>query len=211
MAKRKWLPCRLNKSASTIPDMAETPVKESPAKKEKFEWADEGLSALVRVIILGWSAAILTLNYVSIPGGKGDQTAVTRGYGKSFAVASGLPEEEEKAAIKFLKHISRTGLLLIFVDLFPSEDLDPVKQINLLTNELDSFKDNLTQKVSWIICNKIDLIQEDEIAMIRKEIETKLSKPAKDIFFISAATGEGTIELLKSLETEVIGNKEDLA
>ena len=46
--------------------------------------------------------------------------------------------------------------------------------------------------------------------MIRKEIETKLSKPAKDIFFISAATGEGTIELLKSLETEVIGNKEDL-
>lgn len=68
MAKRKWLPCRLNKSASTIPAMAETPVKEAPAKKEKFEWADEGLSALVRVIILGWSAAILTLNYVTIPG-----------------------------------------------------------------------------------------------------------------------------------------------
>ena len=68
MAKRKWLPCRLNESASTIPDMAETPVKEAPEKKEKFEWADEGLSALVRVIILGWSAAILTLNYVTVPG-----------------------------------------------------------------------------------------------------------------------------------------------
>ena len=52
---------------------------------------------------------------------------------------------------------------------------------------------------------------EDEIAKIRKEIETSLNKPSKDIFFISAATGEGTIELLKSLETEVIGNKEDLA
>ena len=64
--------------------------------------------------------------------------------------------------------------------------------------------------MSWIICNKIDVIQEDEIAMIRKEIETKLKKPAKDIFFISAATGEGTRELLKSLETEVIGNKKDL-
>lgn len=68
MAQRKWLPNRLNKSASTIPDMAETPVKEKPEKKEKFEWADEGLSALVRVIILGWSAAILTLNYVTVPG-----------------------------------------------------------------------------------------------------------------------------------------------
>ena len=43
--------------------------------------------------------------------------------------------------------------------------------------------------------------------MIRKKIETKFMKPAKDIFFISAATGEGTKELLKSLETEIIGNK----
>ena len=37
-------------------------------KKDKFDWADEGLSALVRVVILSWSAAILTLNYVTIPG-----------------------------------------------------------------------------------------------------------------------------------------------
>ena len=48
----------------------ETPQsKPQPKKKEdKFDWADEGLSALVRVVILSWSAAILTLNYVTIPG-----------------------------------------------------------------------------------------------------------------------------------------------
>ena len=42
----------------------------APKKKEenKFEWADEGVSTIVRVIILGWSAAILTLNYVTVPG-----------------------------------------------------------------------------------------------------------------------------------------------
>ena len=44
-------------------------LKENASKKEnKFDWADEGLSALVRVVILSWSAAILTLNYVTIPG-----------------------------------------------------------------------------------------------------------------------------------------------
>ena len=139
-----------------------------------------------------------------------------KGAESSYVIADipGLIEGASDGAglgIKFLKHISRTGLLLIFVDLFPTEELDPVKQINLLTNELDSFKDNLTQKVSWIICNKIDLIQDSEIDMIRKKIETKLKKPAKDIFFISAATGEVTKELLKSLETEIIGNKTDLA
>ena len=139
-----------------------------------------------------------------------------QGAESSYVIADipGLIEGASDGAglgIKFLKHISRTGLLLIFVDLFPIKELDPVKQINLLTNELDSFKDNLTQKVSWIICNKIDLIQDSEIDMIRKKIETKLKKPAEHIFFISAATGEGTKKLLKSLETEIIGNKTDLA
>ena len=47
----------------------EQTVKPKPKTKEnKFEWADEGVSVLVRVIILGWSAAILTLNYVTVPG-----------------------------------------------------------------------------------------------------------------------------------------------
>jgi len=47
--------------------MESTPKKEE-TKQNKFDWADEGLSALVRVVILSWSAAILTLNYVTIPG-----------------------------------------------------------------------------------------------------------------------------------------------
>ncbi len=42
--------------------------KKEDAKKNNFEWADEGVSTLVRVVILGWSASILTLNYVTIPG-----------------------------------------------------------------------------------------------------------------------------------------------
>ena len=50
--------------------MESTPEKKEEAKKKenKFEWADEGVSTIVRVVILGWSAAILTLNYVTVPG-----------------------------------------------------------------------------------------------------------------------------------------------
>ena len=33
-----------------------------------FQWWDEGISTLVRVIILLWAGGILTLNYVTIPG-----------------------------------------------------------------------------------------------------------------------------------------------
>lgn len=35
--------------------------------QEGFQWWDEGVSTLVRVIILLWAGGILTLNYVTIP------------------------------------------------------------------------------------------------------------------------------------------------
>tara|TARA_R100001163_G_C4952864_1_gene119892 strand:- start:344 stop:610 length:267 start_codon:yes stop_codon:yes gene_type:complete len=47
--------------------MSDSNLKKGESKN-KFEWADEGVATLVRVIILGWSAAILTLNYVTVPG-----------------------------------------------------------------------------------------------------------------------------------------------
>ena len=49
-----------------MPEAKNSVVKKEESKKDKFDWADEGLSALVRVVILSWSAAILTLNYVTI-------------------------------------------------------------------------------------------------------------------------------------------------
>ena len=102
--------------------------------------------------------------------------------------------------IKFLKHISRTGILLIFIDLYSTDNLKPVEQVKLLKNELDAFEKDLTQKVSWIVCNKIDLIDSNEIKLIEKDIQRDLNIDKKNIFFISAATSEGTRSLLKSLE-----------
>ena len=131
-----------------------------------------------------------------------------KGVESSYVIADipGLIEGASEGAglgIKFLKHISRTGLLLIFVDLMPLEELKPSKQITLLKNELNSYKDDLTQKISWVICNKIDLIDNSELKNIKKEIESELEIPSDDIYFISAFTGEGTEILLKKLETEI--------
>ncbi len=131
-----------------------------------------------------------------------------KGVESSYVIADipGLIEGASQGAglgIKFLKHISRTGLLLIFVDLMPLEELKPAKQITLLKNELNSYKDDLTQKISWVICNKIDLIDSSELKNIKKEIESELKIPSDNIYFISAFTGEGTEILLKKLETEI--------
>ena len=112
--------------------------------------------------------------------------------------------------IKFLQHISRTGLLLIFVDLFSTEENDHIQQIKLLKKELSLYKEDLTQKVSWIVCNKIDLIDGEELEGISNNIQSQLKISKKDIFFISAATGAGTENLLKSLEEVIVRSKEDL-
>jgi len=40
-------------------------------KQEKtpgYQWHEDGVAILVRLVILGWSGAILTLNYITIPG-----------------------------------------------------------------------------------------------------------------------------------------------
>jgi len=42
--------------------------KNNEQEDNDFHWHDEGISSLVRLIVLGWTGAILTLNYVSIPG-----------------------------------------------------------------------------------------------------------------------------------------------
>jgi GTP-binding protein len=135
-----------------------------------------------------------------------------KGNESSYVIADipGLIEGASDGAglgIKFLKHISRTGLLLIFADLFSSENISPTKQVKLLKNELNSFKDDLTQKVFWIVCNKIDLLMKEDLIKIRKSLEKELQVSSNEVFFISAATGEGTSELLKKLETEVLRSK----
>ena len=80
----------------------EAPNKKGDDKKEKFEWADEGVSTLVRVIILSWSAAILTLNYVTVPGIPQRQidptfiASVFTGTLATFGVQTAKKKEEEK-------------------------------------------------------------------------------------------------------------------
>ena len=53
--------------------MSETPKKKpDEVKKNPFQKFKDGLddttTTLIKIVVLGWSGAILTLNYVSIPG-----------------------------------------------------------------------------------------------------------------------------------------------
>ena len=88
------------------------------------------------------------------------------GSDRSFVVADipGIIEGAAEGAglgIQFLKHISRTRLLLHIVDVAPFDESDPVESYKTIANELKKYSDTLAEYERWLVLNKLDLLDED--------------------------------------------------
>lgn len=91
---------------------------------------------------------------------------------------------------EFLKHITRTKILIHLIDI---TNENPSEAKKIIEKELSKFDKKLKQKTQIIAFNKVDLLGEEE----RRKIKKKNPLLSKKAFFISAATGEGIEELLK--------------
>lgn len=122
---------------------------------------------------------------------------------QAFVVADipGLIEGAADGAglgIQFLKHLSRTRLLLHIVDVVPADGSDPVEQARKIMTELGHYSAELAQRDRWLVCNKIDLLPENEREAHCNAIAQALDWQAP-LFRISAVSGEGTRELVNSI------------
>ncbi len=85
---------------------------------------------------------------------------------RNFVIAD-IPGLIEGAAdghglgIQFLRHLSRTSLLLHIVDVAPL-DGDPVQDILSIIKELEKYSVELVTKERWLVLNKIDLLDEHQ-------------------------------------------------
>ena len=119
---------------------------------------------------------------------------------QSFVMADipGLIEGAAEGAglgIQFLRHLSRTSLLLHVVDIAPmAEENEPVKAIHTIEAELEKYSDELARYPRWLVLNKIDVLPVEEREKRCQEIVDSLNWTAP-VFRISAATGEGTQNL----------------
>ena len=101
--------------------------------------------------------------------------------------------------IQFLKHLSRTHLLLHLVDIAPvDETVSPAEEARLIVSELQKYSDDLYERERWLVLNKKDLLLDEEFEERRAEILKELGWDGP-VFSISAATGEGTRELMQAL------------
>jgi len=124
---------------------------------------------------------------------------------KSFVIADipGLIEGAAEGAglgHQFLRHLSRTGLLLHIVDLAPFEaSVDPVKEAKALVNELKKYDEELVDKPRWLVLNKLDMVPEAERAKKVKDFVKKFGFKGP-VFEISALSHEGTQELVNAIQ-----------
>ena len=121
------------------------------------------------------------------------------GMNQSFVIADipGIIEGASEGAglgIQFLKHLSRTQLLLHIIDMAPFDGSDPAEQALTIINELDSFSHELAQKPRWLVLNKADLLDEEELKEKRDEIIKRLDWTGP-VYTISAISKEGTDKL----------------
>jgi GTP-binding protein len=122
---------------------------------------------------------------------------VSYGEGKSFVVADipGLIEgahRGEGLGHKFLRHVSRTSLLIHLLDASLVREEDALADWRAINRELELFDPALAAKPQIVVANKIDLPEARAMIVLLEKSLASMSLPFRAI---SAATGEGLIEL----------------
>jgi GTP-binding protein len=121
--------------------------------------------------------------------------------GASFVIADvpGLIEGAHAGTglgTRFLRHLSRTAVLLHLLDLSPASGRDPLDDFDVINRELALADPALAAKPQVVAANKLDLAEARERFPALRDA---LRERGHDVLAISAATGEGVPELIARL------------
>lgn len=126
------------------------------------------------------------------------------GPASGFVIADipGLIEGAAEGAglgIQFLKHLSRTSLLLHLVDVAPIDGSDPVEQVQAITRELAQYDEALLARPRWLVFNKSDLLDADMHSEVVATMVARLNWTAP-WFLVSAGLREGTRDVCNAVQ-----------
>ena len=98
--------------------------------------------------------------------------------------------------IQFLKHISRTKLLLNVIDISKNNIDGAIRDVDVIARELKGYNEELGKKDKWYIFNKINILNKKELEILKKSVNNKIKK---DVFFISAKERTGLDSLCQNI------------
>lgn len=96
----------------------------------------------------------------------------------------------------FLRHVERCRFLVHIVDITEENPIENYEKINL---ELEKHSEKLANLYQIIALNKIDSVDEEK----KQELYNKFKNRNKDVFLISAVTGENLEDLLNFMSQKV--------
>jgi GTP-binding protein len=123
---------------------------------------------------------------------------------RSFVMADipGIIEGASDGAglgLQFLRHLARNRLLLHVVDIAtPTTDDELLDGARAVVNELLEFDPALADRPRWLVLNKIDLLDDELVAMRIEEVTEALNYEGP-LHVISAKSGAGCIELCSAV------------
>lgn len=146
-------------------------------------------SAKPKIADYPFTTLVPNLGVVKKPTGDGFVVADIPGLIEGASEGIGLGHE-------FLRHVERCRFLVHIVDLTQENPMDNYNTINL---ELKKHSERLANLYQIVALNKIDSVDEKDV----KKFVKAFKKVAKDVFTISAATGEN-IESLKNFISQKV-------
>ena len=96
---------------------------------------------------------------------------------------------------RFLRHISRTKMLLNIIDCSKKTFDDILSEIEQIKHELKSYDEMLIKKDLWIVMNKIDLLTDNQVSELKERFGNEQFK----VHFISTITKLGIKELTNNI------------
>jgi len=95
---------------------------------------------------------------------------------------------------EFLRHIERAGILVHLVEPLPTDDSDPLENYRVIRAELEQYGHALAERPEILVVSKAELPNAEEI---REQIA---AESGRDVFLISAVTGQGLNELVRQID-----------
>jgi GTP-binding protein len=131
---------------------------------------------------------------------------------RSFVVADipGLIEGASEGAglgIRFLRHLTRNRILLHMVDMAPFDLSDPAEAALSIVRELERFSPALARRERWLVLNKTDLLDADQLQERRAAVIEALDWQGP-VYEIAAINGEGTDPLCGGIMVQLEAWKE---
>ncbi len=96
---------------------------------------------------------------------------------------------------QFLRHIERTRVLIHILDVSGTTGRDALEDYHTINRELAAYSERLAQLPQIVALNKVDL---PDAAVIAPEVRAALEAEGRQVFSISAVTGEGVQSLINA-------------